>query len=984
MSFLRFTGIVSGANIASTTGIQGLEILTTGQGTFLYGVTGNGGGLASYAISGGQLASEVDLEVFAGSVELTEGTGATLVSENGSTYLLHNGTLGTSMGLTELNSDGTLGTTQTLYQQGVENPGAMTALDVANGFVIYAAYGEQREIGAFLADSGGIQGQGPGSNSLIQGVSDLETVTIGTNKYLFAASNTEHRVATLTVNSTTGEITETATMGADEGVGVAGISALAQAELNGTHYLLAASAISSTLTVFEIASDGTLTAVDHVLDTLTTRFGNASAIDVQTVGDRVYVMVGGGDDGVSYFTLLPNGQLVHLETMVASGSYAPGDTVAITSVQMGDEIQYFSGAETGSNIMQLSYDIAGLGGTLTAAAGGQTVTGSNDHELIFGQDGNDTLNGSGGRDMIFDGAGSDMLTGGNARDHFVLAADGAADTITDFEVGIDKIDLSAWHMLYHVDQLGYEMTWDGAILTYLDEVLIVKSRDFNPLSLAELFPGGFSGPQRPPLELATDEVVIYGTASDEVFNGATGNDWIDGAGGNDTLSGDTGDDQIFGGDGDDTIYGGRGHDSIDGGEGNDWIDSGHEDDTIWGGGQRDTIFAGKGNDTVYGGLGRDTVTLGDGDDVFYDDEQTGYQGGDWIKAGDGNDSIYGLGGDETIYGDDGSDLIYGGDGLDKIYGGSGRDNIYGGEGDDTVWGGDGRDVVYLDGGDDVFKDTDQTGYQGGDNVRGGAGHDSILARGGDDVLRGEDGNDYIEGGVGDDWIDGGAQVDTILAGAGNDTVYGGLGKDTIWLEDGDDVFWDDAQTGSKALDWISGGEGHDRIYGRGGDDTIYGDGGNDILEGGEGNDKIYGGDARDTIRGGDGNDSIWGGNGRDTVNMGDGNDVFKDSDQTGYQGGDNIDGGAGDDVFNLLGGDDVVTGGSGNDVFVFSAGGENDLIRDFEIGIDLIRFDIAGLTYNDLVITTSGADTLIDYGSGSIRLENIDIGLLSASVFDFS
>ena len=65
-----------------------------------------------------------------------------------------------------------------------------------------------------------------------------------------------------------------------------------------------------------------------------------------------------------------------------------------------------------------------------------------------GAAGNDTLNGGNGNDTLIGRAGSDNLTGGIGIDTFIYTVLGDSvganiDTITDFLIGADKIDLSA-------------------------------------------------------------------------------------------------------------------------------------------------------------------------------------------------------------------------------------------------------------------------------------------------------------------------------------------------------------------------------------------------------------------------------------------------------------------------------------------------------------------------------------------------------------
>lgn len=79
-------------------------------------------------------------------------------------------------------------------------------------------------------------------------------------------------------------------------------------------------------------------------------------------------------------------------------------------------------------------------------AGDDTLTGDRSDNILLGSTGNDVLSGGGGSDVIDGGLGRDRLSGGQGADIFLFrsAADspvGAADMITDFRGGQDKIDL---------------------------------------------------------------------------------------------------------------------------------------------------------------------------------------------------------------------------------------------------------------------------------------------------------------------------------------------------------------------------------------------------------------------------------------------------------------------------------------------------------------------------------------------------------------
>ncbi len=92
---------------------------------------------------------------------------------------------------------------------------------------------------------------------------------------------------------------------------------------------------------------------------------------------------------------------------------------------------------------------------INGTSGNDTLTGTSANEVIRGFDGDDKLSGEGGNDTLIGGLGKDTMTGGSGSDTFVFnsllesyrnygtANISAQDTITDFTVGVDKIDLTA-------------------------------------------------------------------------------------------------------------------------------------------------------------------------------------------------------------------------------------------------------------------------------------------------------------------------------------------------------------------------------------------------------------------------------------------------------------------------------------------------------------------------------------------------------------
>ncbi|WP_299284982.1 calcium-binding protein [uncultured Tateyamaria sp.] len=196
--------------------------------------------------------------------------------------------------------------------------------------------------------------------------------------------------------------------------------------------------------------------------------------------------------------------------------------------------------------------------------------------------------------------------------------------------------------------------------------------------------------------------------------------------------------------------------------------------------------------------------------------------------------------------------------------------------------------------------------------------------------------EIIQGTGGDDVIAAGLNDDQVQAGGGDDLIWGGSGSDTVNGDHGHDTIH-----GGSGNDYLTGALGNDHLFGDEGDDVLNGWGGNDLQYGGNENDRLYGQQGNDTLNGGAGNDLLYASTGDDHLLGGDGNDYLNGGDENdhlnGGQGADTMTGGAGADLFEFKSGDlmdwDTLSGSwsKRND--------QLDLITDFTIGEDIIKFD---------------------------------------------
>jgi Ca2+-binding RTX toxin-like protein len=327
---------------------------------------------------------------------------------------------------------------------------------------------------------------------------------------------------------------------------------------------------------------------------------------------------------------------------------------------------------------------------------------------------------------------------------------------------------------------------------------------------------------------------------------------------------------------------------------------------------------------------------------------------------------------------------------------------------------------------------------GDDTILGGIGNDSLFGRAGNDILRGNLGNDMLSGGEGDDQLFGGLGTDTLWGGTGNDALQGGTGEDTAFFAstfkeltvtktatgfsvtssaesaNGLQTSFDTLvgveriSTLDGIYKWNATSSSWAKIAGPQSVDGLHQP--NQVYQGtagaenltfvpdasmpwrvfnlGAGDDTpvfIYGGDGADTLKVldfsqgvagrnvGAGKYFIFGGNGDDTLQGG----VF----------GDDLAGGCGNDVIISGNGDDRMAGGDGADTFVFrtfpvssliQAAPGNDVISDFALGTDALRFD-SPATLISIVDTADGLFLTFNYEprstapiyTGTILLEGV-------------
>jgi hypothetical protein len=275
-----------------------------------------------------------------------------------------------------------------------------------------------------LAAGSTVTGAGVGTDTLVSGVNQV----IGTafNDHFIGTNN-----ANLTFEGFEG-------MGGDDIIDGGGGFDRAAYHLDGN----ISTGITVNLAAGIVTGDSTLTGTDTLI--------SVESITGSVLADT-FIATGfgpGSTNAGSLGTLNEFEGMGGNDTIVGNGNTRMAFYRATGSVSV--DLNLTTGAVTGDSSV----------GTDTIHAVGEVnrVRGSNFNDTIMGNDFANILEGQNGNDTITGRGGNDTLTGGNGADTFFFADNDGADIVTDFAVGVDRIDLTAITSLTTYSELEALMT----------------------------------------------------------------------------------------------------------------------------------------------------------------------------------------------------------------------------------------------------------------------------------------------------------------------------------------------------------------------------------------------------------------------------------------------------------------------------------------------------------------------------------------------
>jgi Ca2+-binding RTX toxin-like protein len=486
----------SPASFAHSYAIADFEVGSFGGQRVLYSASAADGGLSAFSLSTGQgvtLLGEVSATSSSGTYGITDFDIATIGGVN---VITPAGRYDDEFAFRKLTSSGGFSGLATIGTQ-VPSTAALSEVETlsvggqayliggrgnAPGLEVFAmTAGPSLQYRSGLADTGAFA---------LGNVADMSSGKVGGQDMVFVASTTEHGITALRLDAT-GFLAVVDTALGQKNLGISQPHTLDLAVAGGQDYLLVGAAESNNLSVFHVETDGSLSMTDMVWDTLYTRFQGVTALESFSVGGRGFVLAGGHDGGMALFELDPTGKLRWVDNILDTAGTTLDSVSAIQAVDFGTEVQVFVSSTTEGGFTQFTLNFDSLGAVVNVDPVNGAASGGSLDDLVVGTDNRDILFGNDGNDMLIDGQGIDELHGGAGADTFVLVRDGTYDRICDFQLGVDKIDLSDLNMLYTMRSLDIEPTAYGARISFRSEVLLVQTDDGRVLTASDFSESDF-------------------------------------------------------------------------------------------------------------------------------------------------------------------------------------------------------------------------------------------------------------------------------------------------------------------------------------------------------------------------------------------------------------------------------------------------------------------------------------------------------------
>lgn len=409
----------------------------------------------------------------------------TIAEINGETMLLPATRYENQTNLYSISGTGILGTG--VNPNGIGQLTLNTAVTVGANTYVYSA--SNNGITAYSVDANldftQVDQEFDTGTTYLGDVSAFANANVGGTEFLFVASAYDAGVSSYVIGAN-GALSLADTVTPGEFSGFYLTQDLIPLEVSGQDYLVMASAGTSSLTVYSVSANGALFETDFLIDSLDTRFQDASVLESFVFEGRSFLIAAGSDDGITILELTATGQLREMASLADTYETTLANVTGISAEVINGSVEILISSATDHGFTHITLDTSMMDAAITGSENGDYLRGTSFSDLIYGLDGDDYLAGGSGADTLVDGDGIDYLTGDSGRDVFMFVEDGQVDFICDYSVGYDQIDLSMFTDVFGMNDIEISQWCDGVIITVNDDLIIVQNQD-NREYLAEEF-----------------------------------------------------------------------------------------------------------------------------------------------------------------------------------------------------------------------------------------------------------------------------------------------------------------------------------------------------------------------------------------------------------------------------------------------------------------------------------------------------------------
>jgi len=452
------------------------------------------GGLSSFEImANGSLAprDDVILSALSGTQSVRD---LAAYEVGGISYIIPSGRYDDNMSIYRVEADGTL----TAVSHYTNADGAFANLvstfgvNTGAGTVVYSVNAQGGGIGISQLNADGTLGNigffADDNARYINDVSAMSHAQLHGQSFMFAASTFDAGIQSFRVGPN-GSLTATHMLD-DSDIGFFNPSAMAAVQIGSRGFVIMGAAGTDELVVMRVSHNGVMKVVDRFVDTNETRFEQISTMKLFQYNGRDLIFVSGSDDGFSVLEIDYRGRLHLVATVADDFDTTLNNIDDLEIVEIGGRVFIFAASPTEHGFTQFEL-ILNPYTTITGGRQVQVLTGGAGNDTIDGRGGRDIIDGGGGDDILIDGRGTDRMTGGEGADIFRFRDDDRMDYIMDFEMGIDKIDLSDFKMLYTIQDIEIYTRSNGALLVVGDDRFRVFNSDGTRLVASDFHPDDF-------------------------------------------------------------------------------------------------------------------------------------------------------------------------------------------------------------------------------------------------------------------------------------------------------------------------------------------------------------------------------------------------------------------------------------------------------------------------------------------------------------